>query len=70
MLRQFREIAMPRAGVKAVLGSGAAEVSRLLDEHVSKVVGDSAAAPQKAAVTKSALGNVPVFRPRPSLRCS
>lgn len=64
MLRQFREVAMPRAGVEAVMGSGAAEVSRLLDEHVSKVVGNAAAAQQKAAVIKSALGNVPVFRSR------
>lgn len=59
MLRQFREIAMPRAGVEAVLGSGAAEAPRLLDEHVSKVVGDTAAPQQKAAVIKSALANVP-----------
>lgn len=61
MLRQFREIAMPDAGVEAVLGSGAAEVPRLLDEHVSKVVGDAAAPQQKAAVIKSALANVPGF---------
>ncbi|MGW7574038.1 DNA polymerase III subunit beta family protein [Streptomyces sp. NPDC054765] len=59
VLRQLREIAMPLAGVEAVLGSGADEASRLLDEHVSKVVGDAAAAQQKAAVIKSALGDVP-----------
>ncbi|MGW4735412.1 hypothetical protein ACWEQC_40780 [Streptomyces shenzhenensis] len=58
VLRRFREIALPRAGVEAVLGSGAAEVSRLLDDHVSKAVGDAAAAQQKAAVIKSALGAV------------
>ncbi|WP_326623389.1 MerR family transcriptional regulator [Streptomyces decoyicus] len=59
VLRQLREIAMPLSGVEAVLGSGADEASRLLDEHVSKVVGDAAAAQQKAAVIKSALGNEP-----------
>ncbi|MFH9606227.1 MerR family transcriptional regulator [Streptomyces sp. NPDC017448] len=58
-LRQLREIAMPLSGVEAVLSSGADEASRLLDEHVSKVVGDAAAAQQKAAVIKSALGSEP-----------
>lgn len=58
-LRQLREIAMPLNGVEAVLGSGADEAFRLLDAHVAKVVGDAAAAQQKAAVIKSALGNVP-----------
>lgn len=59
VLRQLREIAMPLAGVEAVLGSGPDEASRLLDEHVAKAVGDAAAAQQKAAVIKSVLGNVP-----------
>lgn len=59
LLRQLREIAMPLAGVEAVLDSGPDEASRLLDEHVSKVVEDAAAARQKAAVVKSALGHVP-----------
>ncbi|WP_037870172.1 MerR family transcriptional regulator [Streptomyces sp. NRRL S-813] len=58
-LRQLRELTMPLAAVEAVLGSGADEASRLLDEHVAKVVGDAAAVQQKAAVIKSALGNVP-----------
>ncbi|WP_369387191.1 MerR family transcriptional regulator [Streptomyces sp. CG1] len=58
-LRQLRELAMPLAAVEAVLGSGADEASRILDEHVAKVVGDAAAVQQKAAVIKSALGNVP-----------
>lgn len=59
VLRQLREIAMPLAGVEAVLGSEAGEASRLLDEHVSKVVGDAVAARRKAAAIKSALGDVP-----------
>ncbi|MGW8554845.1 DNA polymerase III subunit beta family protein [Streptomyces tubercidicus] len=59
VLRQLREIAMPLSGVEAVLDAGADEASRLLDEHVSKVVGDAAAAQRKAAVIKSALGNEP-----------
>ncbi|MCC3775740.1 MerR family transcriptional regulator [Streptomyces sp. UNOB3_S3] len=58
-LRQLRELAMPLAAVEAVLGSGADEASRLLDEHVAKVVEDAAAVQQKAAVIKSALGNAP-----------
>ncbi|MEU0069337.1 MerR family transcriptional regulator [Streptomyces sp. NPDC006332] len=59
VLRQLREIAMPLAAVEAVLDAGADEASRLLDEHVSKVIGDAVAAQQKAAVIKSVLGNVP-----------
>nr|WP_202532406.1 MerR family transcriptional regulator [Streptomyces sp. SID3212] len=58
-LRRLREIAMPLAGIEAVLGSGADEASRLLDEHVSRVVEDAAAAHRKAAVIKSALGDAP-----------
>ncbi len=58
-LRRLREIAMPLAAVEAVLDAGADEASRLLDEHVAKVVGDAVAAQQKAAVIKSALGDVP-----------
>ncbi|MFF8293790.1 MerR family transcriptional regulator [Streptomyces sp. NPDC016309] len=58
-LRQLRELAMPLAAVEAVLGSGADEASRLLDEHVAKVVGEAAAVQQKAAVIKSALGDAP-----------
>ncbi|MER5933891.1 MerR family transcriptional regulator [Streptomyces sp. NPDC002054] len=58
-VRQLRELAMPLAAVEAVLGSGADEASRLLDEHVAKIVGDAATVQQKAAVIKSALGNTP-----------
>lgn len=55
-LRQLREIAMPLAAVEAVLDTGVEEAARLLDEHVAKIVGDAAAALQKAGVIKSALG--------------
>ncbi|MFE9726791.1 MerR family transcriptional regulator [Streptomyces sp. NPDC005794] len=59
VLRQLREIAMPLAAVEAVLVAGADEASRLVDDHVAKVVGDAAAARRKAAFIKSALGDVP-----------
>ncbi|MFJ8011168.1 MerR family transcriptional regulator [Streptomyces sp. NPDC096339] len=59
VLRQLREIAMPLADVEAVLDSGADAASRLLDEHIAKVVGDAVAAQQKAATIKSVLGSVP-----------
>ncbi|MEU5885058.1 MerR family transcriptional regulator [Spirillospora sp. NPDC047279] len=59
-LRQLREIAMPLTVVEAVLDAGADEAAQLLDEHVAKIVDDAAAARQKAAVIKCALGgNVP-----------
>ncbi|MFI0237801.1 MerR family transcriptional regulator [Streptomyces sp. NPDC016845] len=59
-LRRLREIAMPLATVETVLGAGADEAARLLDEHVAKVEGDAAAARRTAGVIKSALGgNVP-----------
>ncbi|MER8039814.1 MerR family transcriptional regulator [Streptomyces hydrogenans] len=58
-LRQLRELAMPLSAVEAVLGSEVDEASRLLDEHVAKVVGDAAVVQRKAAVIKSALGNAP-----------
>lgn len=59
VLRQLREIAMPLSGVEAVLDSGAEAASRLLDDHVAKVVGDAAAAQRTAAVLKPLLGDVP-----------
>ncbi|MEU3045974.1 MerR family transcriptional regulator [Streptomyces sp. NPDC006984] len=60
-LRQLRELAMPLAAVEAVLGSGADKASRLLDDHVDRVVGDAAAVQQKAAAIKSALGTAPAL---------
>ncbi|MFD1830475.1 MerR family transcriptional regulator [Streptomyces desertarenae] len=59
VLRRLREIAMPLAEVEVVLASGADEASRLLDEHVARVVGDAVAAQQKAAAIKAALGSAP-----------
>ncbi|MGK5498016.1 MerR family transcriptional regulator [Streptomyces sp. URMC 125] len=59
VLRRLREIAMPLAEVEVVLASGAGEASRLLDEHVARVVGDAVAAQRKAAVIKAALGSAP-----------
>ncbi|MGW3513934.1 DNA polymerase III subunit beta family protein [Streptomyces hydrogenans] len=58
-LRRLRELAMPLVTVEAVLGSGADEASRLLDEHVAKVVADAAAVRRKAAVIKASLGEAP-----------
>ncbi|MFE7615707.1 MerR family transcriptional regulator [Streptomyces sp. NPDC057496] len=55
-LRRLREIAMPLATVEAVLGAGAEEAARLLDEHLARIEGDAAAARRKAAVIRSALG--------------
>ncbi|MGW4286618.1 DNA polymerase III subunit beta family protein [Streptomyces sp. NPDC004673] len=55
-LRRLREIAMPLAGVEAVLAAEGADAVRLLDEHVAKVVGNAAEARRMAAVIKSALG--------------
>ncbi|NUS54732.1 MAG: MerR family transcriptional regulator [Streptomycetaceae bacterium] len=56
-LRRLREIAMPLAGVEAVLNAEPAEAVRLIDEHVDKVVGDATAARQKAALVKSTLAD-------------
>ncbi|MFJ3661698.1 MerR family transcriptional regulator [Streptomyces sp. NPDC090119] len=56
VLRQLREIAMPLAGVEAVLGAEGQDAVRLLDEHVAGVVGNAAEAWRKAAVIRSALG--------------
>ncbi|MER8027587.1 MerR family transcriptional regulator [Streptomyces bauhiniae] len=56
VLRQLREIAMPLAGVEAVLGAEGEDAVRLLDEHVAGVVGDAAEARWKAAAIRSALG--------------
>ncbi|MGA5003714.1 MerR family transcriptional regulator [Streptomyces koyangensis] len=58
-LRRLREIAMPLAGVEAVLDAGAQEAARLLDAHLARIEEDAAAARQKAAVVRSALGGDP-----------
>ncbi len=58
-LRRLREIAMPLTGVEAVLGASAEEAARLLDEHLARIEEDAAAARQKAAVVRAALGGDP-----------
>ncbi|MFF4367090.1 MerR family transcriptional regulator [Streptomyces sp. NPDC001594] len=58
-LRRLREIAMPLAGVEAVLAASAEEAYRLVDAHVAKVVGDASAALRKATAVVSSLGGGP-----------
>ncbi|CAM5553827.1 hypothetical protein SGLAM104S_03179 [Streptomyces glaucescens] len=58
-LRRLREIAMPLATVEAVLGAGPDDVSRLIDEHVGKVLGEAEAVRRQAALIKSSLAAVP-----------
>ncbi|WP_428985503.1 MerR family transcriptional regulator [Streptomyces globosus] len=55
-LRRLREVAMPLAGVEAVLGAEAGEAARLLDEHVAQIMDQAAAVREKAAVIRAALG--------------
>jgi DNA polymerase-3 subunit beta len=57
-LRRLREIAMPLAGIEAVLNAEPGDAIRLIDAHVDKVVGDATAARQKAVVVKSSLTDV------------
>ncbi|MDT0445446.1 DNA polymerase III subunit beta family protein [Streptomyces johnsoniae] len=57
-LRQLREIAMPLTAVQAVLGAEPAEASRLIDEHVAKVLRDAAAVRRKAASVKASLASL------------
>jgi DNA-binding transcriptional MerR regulator len=54
-LRRLREIAMSLGTVEAVLGAGADEASRLIDEHVAAVLDDAEAVRRKAALIKSSL---------------
>ncbi|WP_196942631.1 MerR family transcriptional regulator [Streptomyces sp. MC1] len=58
-LRRLREIAMPLSAVEAVLDAGPDEASRLIDEHVGKVVEDAETVRRKAALIKSSLADVP-----------
>jgi DNA polymerase-3 subunit beta len=58
-LRQLREIAMPLTAVEAVLDAGPEEASRLIDEHVAKVLVDAEAVRHKAALIKSSLAEAP-----------
>ncbi|MGV9854577.1 DNA polymerase III subunit beta family protein [Streptomyces sp. NPDC003442] len=57
--RQLREIAMPLAAVQAVLDAEPDEASRMIDEHVARVLGDAAAVRQKAASIKASLTDPP-----------
>ncbi|MFD5469053.1 MerR family transcriptional regulator [Streptomyces sp. NPDC127105] len=57
-LRQLRDIAMPLTAVEAVLDAEPGEASRLIDEHVAKVLGDASAVQQKAASIKYSLTEV------------
>ncbi len=58
-LRQLREIAMPLTAVEVVLDAEPDQASRLIDEHVAKVLGEAAAVQQKAASITSSLTDVP-----------
>ncbi|MFP8961808.1 MerR family transcriptional regulator [Streptomyces nanhaiensis] len=58
-LRRLRQIAMPLATAGAVLDAGPGEASRLIDEHVAKVIGDAAAVRRDAAALKSSLHGAP-----------
>ncbi|MFC3996864.1 MerR family transcriptional regulator [Nocardiopsis sediminis] len=59
VLRRLREIGMPLTAVEAVLGAEPGEASRLIDEHVTRVLGDAAAVQRKAAAITSSLADVP-----------
>ncbi|MEU1664802.1 MerR family transcriptional regulator [Streptomyces sparsogenes] len=58
-LRRLRELAMPLTAVEAVLAAGPEEASRLIDEHLAKILGEAMAARHKAALLKSTLADVP-----------
>ncbi|MFE9612772.1 MerR family transcriptional regulator [Streptomyces sp. NPDC006012] len=58
-LRRLREIVMPLAAVETVLDAEPDEASRLIDDHVAKVLEDARATQQKAALIKSSLSNEP-----------
>lgn len=61
VLRRLRELAMPLAAVEAVLAAGPGEASRLVDEHVARVLREAEAAQRKAVVIKSSLTGVPAL---------
>jgi DNA-binding transcriptional MerR regulator len=58
-LRRLRRIAMPLSAVEAVLDAEPDEASRMIDEHVAKVVGEAEAVQRKAALIRSSLARVP-----------
>ncbi|MEV3933692.1 MerR family transcriptional regulator [Streptomyces sp. NPDC049944] len=59
VLRQLRELDMPLPAVEAVLAAGPGEASRLVDEHVARVLREAETARRKAVVIKSSLTDVP-----------
>ncbi|WP_443070234.1 MerR family transcriptional regulator [Streptomyces sp. WAC05374] len=58
-LRRLREAAMPLTTVEAVLDAGPDDASRLIDEHVAKVLGEAAAAQRPAMTVKASLTRAP-----------
>ncbi|WP_435864546.1 MerR family transcriptional regulator [Streptomyces sparsogenes] len=58
-LRRLRELAMPLTAVGAVLAAGPEDASRLIDEHLARILGEAMAARHKAALLKSSLADVP-----------
>lgn len=58
-LRRLRELAMPLTAVETVLAAGPEEASRLIDEHLARILGEAMAARHKAALLKSSLADVP-----------
>ncbi|MES4902706.1 MULTISPECIES: MerR family transcriptional regulator [unclassified Streptomyces] len=67
-LRRLRAIGMPLTAVEAVLAAGPEEASRLIDEHLAKVLGDAAAARRKAALLQSSLADGVPSRPIAALK--
>ncbi|MFI9171901.1 DNA polymerase III subunit beta family protein [Streptomyces lincolnensis] len=59
LLRRLREIGMPLTAVEAVLDAEPEDASRLIDEHVEKVVGNAATARREAVAIKASLADVP-----------
>ncbi|MFG2358428.1 MerR family transcriptional regulator [Streptomyces sp. NPDC048521] len=59
MLRRLREIAMPLTAVEAVLDAETEAASRLIDEHVAKVLEDAEVVRHKAALIKASLTDAP-----------
>lgn len=59
MLRRLREIAMPLSSVRTVLDAEPAEAARLVDEHITTVLDEAAAARRTAADLTAALTDAP-----------
>lgn len=59
LLRQLRKIGMPLASARSVLDADESEAVRLLDDHVTAVMGDAASVRQNAAAIKASLAAEP-----------